>query len=203
MQTIKLDEYRLRYPEINRAFWYAVKAHRGQTRKDGVTPFIEHPIEVAEIVGSMTKDSRVIAAALLHDVVEDTPVKVQDLIRVFGVFIADLVADETENKRPNLPPEETWEMRKKETIVKVASADRNVKIISLADKLSNLRSLKQALLTNGDSVWTWFHESDPQKQAWFYRTMRNQYIGLKSTAAWKQYDHLLIEVFGEKTERAK
>lgn len=196
MQEMRLDEMRLQYPEVNKAFWYAVRAHKGQIRKDGKTPYIMHPVEVAEITGGMTKDPRVISAALLHDVVEDTPVKIHDLIRVFGVYIADLVADETENKRRGLPPEESWETRKKEMIVRIGSASKEAKMISLADKLSNLRSIRKAMQESGEDVRQWFHQSNPKKQAWFYRTMGQQYVGLKSTAAWKQYDTLLKEVFG-------
>lgn len=197
MQGVKLEELRKKNPEVDKAFWYAVRAHRGQKRKDGKVPYITHPTEVAEIVATMTSDPRVVEAALLHDVVEDTPVKVRDLIRIFGVFVADLVADVTENKRSNLPPEETWMARKKEMVVRVAAASRDVKMISLADKLSNLRSIKKGLQTEGDVVWTWFHQGK-DKQAWFYRAMREQYTGLKSTAAWKQYDNLVKEVFGGK-----
>lgn len=197
MQETKLDEMRMQYPEVNKAFWYAVKAHKGQMRKDGKTPYIAHPVEVAEIVGTITEDPRVVAAALLHDVIEDTPVKMQDLIRVFGVYIADLVADETENKRRGLPAKETWEIRKKEMIVRIGSASKEAKMISLSDKLSNLRSIRKAMQESGDEVWTWFHQDDKEKQAWFYRAMKEQYVGLKSTAAWKQYDNLVKEIFGD------
>ncbi len=197
MQGVKIEDLRKKHPEVDKAFWYAVKAHRGQKRKDGKVPYINHPMEVAEIVATMTSDPRVIVAALLHDVVEDTPVKMHDLIRIFGVFVADLVADVTENKRNDQPPEETWLVRKKEMVVRVAGASKDVKIISLADKLSNLKSIKKDQQEYGDVVWTWFHQGK-DKQAWFYRTMKEQYTGLKSTAAWKQYDNLVKEMFGGK-----
>ena len=108
MQGVKIEDLRKKYPDVDKAFWYAVKAHKGQTRRDGKVPYINHPMEVAEIVATVTSDPRVVVAALLHDVVEDTPVKMHDLIRIFGVFVADLVADVSENKRNELPPEETW-----------------------------------------------------------------------------------------------
>lgn len=194
MQGIKLEDLRKQNPEVDKAFWYAVKAHKGQKRKDGKTPYIEHPVEVAEIVGTITTDPRVISAALLHDVVEDTPVKIHDLIRVFGVYIADLVADETENRWTDQPTADTWEKRKKEMIFRIGAASKEAKIISLADKLSNLRSIKAALMQEGEVVWTWFHQGK-EKQAWFYKAMKEQYTGLKSTAAWKQYDNLVKEIF--------
>ena len=197
MQGVKIEDLRKKYPDVDKAFWYAVKAHKGQTRRDGKVPYINHPMEVAEIVATMTSDPRVVVAALLHDVVEDTPVKMHDLIRIFGVFVADLVADVSENKRNELPPEETWMLRKKEMVFRVAGGSKDVKILSLADKLSNLKSIKKDMQENGDVVWTWFH-SGKDKQAWYYRTMREQYTRLKSTAAWKQYDNLVKEMFGGK-----
>lgn len=197
MEAKTLDEIRLQSPEVNKAFWYAVWAHRGQHRKDGKTPYIVHPVEVAEIVITLTKEPHVIAAALLHDVVEDTPVTMTDLVRVFGAEVAELVEDETENKREELPPEATWEMRKQEMVIKIGSAGREAKMISLGDKLSNLRSIRRGIREQGDGFWEQFHQPDKKKQAWFYRAMGEQYTGLKTTAAWKQYEKLIEEVFEE------
>ena len=182
---------------INKAFEFANEAHKGVRRRSG-EPYILHPIAVAKIVvQEIGLGYKSIVAALLHDVVEDTPVKMHDLIRIFGVFVADLVADVTENKRTELPPEESWMLRKKEMVVRVAGASKDVKILSLADKLSNLKSIKRDQQEYGDEVWQWFHQGK-EKQAWYYRTMREQYTGLKSTAAWKQYDNLVKEMFGGK-----
>lgn len=191
-----LDEIRLQYPEVNQAFWYAVRAHRGQYRKDGKTPYIVHPVEVAEIVTTLTQDPDVIAAALLHDVVEDTLVTMSDLVRVFGAHVAGLVEEETEDKREEQPPEETWEIRKQEMIMKIGAAGREAKMISLSDKLSNLRSIKSGIEESGEEFWMYFHQSDKDKQAWFYRAMGKQYAGLKKTDAGKQYEKLLKEIFG-------
>ncbi len=185
------------YPDVNSAFWYAVKAHRGQLRKDGCTPYITHPVEVAEIVCTMTEVPSVVEAALLHDVVEDTDVRINDVIRLFGVYVGDLVADETENKRREQSPIATWRIRKEEAIRKIAGAGSEAKMISLADKLSNLRSIHHNLEEKGDIVWTWFHNSNIEDHAWYYRSMRDQYIGLKSTAAWKEYAALIDQIFSQ------
>ena len=99
-----LDEMRTKYPEVNKAFWYAVRAHRGQTRKDGSTPYITHPVEVAEIACTLTEVPSVIVACLLHDTVEDTDVRLTDVMRLFGPYVAELVLNETENKRRNKSP---------------------------------------------------------------------------------------------------
>lgn len=187
---------RKEYPDINNALWYATKAHKGQMRKDNKTPYIEHPLEVAQIVCTMTQVPSVVEAALLHDTVEDTAVRINDITRIFGVYVADLVADETENKRRSQPALDTWHIRKEEGIRKIAGAGADAKMISLADKLSNLRAIKKALNENGEVVWTWFHNPNVSDQAWYYRTMRDQYIGLKSTDAWKEYAQLVDEIFG-------
>ena len=191
-----IEELRMLSPEINNAYWYAVRAHKGQKRKDGITPYIAHPIEVAGIVSTMTTVPSVIAAALLHDTVEDTPVHINDIARIFGGYVADLVADESENKRKDRPAEETWRMRKEEGIRKIAGAGSEAKMISLADKLSNLRAIKKAQDQIGDQVWTWFHNSNVKDQAWYYCSMRDQYIGLKHFDAWKEYAALIRQVFG-------
>src|SRR6056297_2032089 len=100
---------------INKAIIFAVRAHKDTYRKGSNTPYILHPIEAATIVSTMTEDYNLISAAILHDVIEDTDVTYELLKKEFGV-IADLVAFESENKRKERPPEETWHIRKKETI---------------------------------------------------------------------------------------
>ena len=79
---------------------FAVEAHADMTRKGGGLPYILHPFEVATIAASMTSDEEVLAAALLHDVVEDAGVDFNELRERFGNRVADLVASETENKYP-------------------------------------------------------------------------------------------------------
>lgn len=199
MEYRNLEQMRKDYPDVNSAFWYAVRAHRGQFRKDGATPYITHPVEVAEIVCTMTEVPSVVEAALLHDVVEDTDVRINDVIRLFGVYVGDLVADESENKRKGQSPAATWRLRKEEAIRKIAGAGSEAKMISLADKLSNLRSIQRALEQNGDAVWTWFNNKNIEDHAWYYRSMRDQYIGLKTTAAWKEYAALIDTIFSQVT----
>lgn len=196
MSRENLTKMRMENTDVNYAFWYAVRAHKGQFRKDRKTPYIEHPVEVAEIVSDMSNVPSVIEAALLHDTVEDTDVRINDIARIFGAYVADLVSDDSENKRHNMKPSETWRVRKEEAIRKIAGAGQEAKMISLADKLSNLRSVKRALDENGEVVWSWFNNSNINDQAWYYRSMRDQYVGLKTTDAWKEYSALIDEIFG-------
>lgn len=84
----------MKSPLIQKAMYFAQEVHRGQKRDDG-QPFITHPIEVARILEQVTDDENLIAAALLHDVIEDTFVTYDGLVDLFGVDIADLVNEVT------------------------------------------------------------------------------------------------------------
>ena len=92
---------------INDAMEFAAKAHEGQFRKGTRRPYIVHPIEVADIVSTMTKDEEVICAAVLHDTIEDCRGITWDVLKLrFGSRVADMVAQESEDKS------KTWEERK-------------------------------------------------------------------------------------------
>ena len=113
---------------LNKAIVYAVKAHNGQVRKGTQVPYILHPLEAASIVGTLTTDEKVIAAAVLHDVVEDTAATTECIQEAFGERIAALVAAESENKREDLPAGSTWKIRKQETIDHLRDASIEVKM---------------------------------------------------------------------------
>jgi len=182
---------------VSRAALFAAEAHRGVKRKQG-QPYILHPMEVAVIISTMTDDPHVIAAGLLHDVVEDTPHTAEEIREQFGDRVAALVAAETENKRANLPPEQTWKIRKEESLEELrATEDDAVRILWLADKLSNIRSLRRMLQAEGEKTWTHFHMQDIAEQAWYYRTIAEALSQLRDTDAWQEYVQLVGEVFGE------
>ena len=123
------------------ALTFAVKAHAGAVRKGGAVPYVLHPLEVAVIAGTLTNDPEVLAAAVLHDTVEDTPATLSEIENAFGGRVARLVSSETENKRRGVPPEESWQIRKEESLRELKNAsDPGTKIIWLSDKLSNMRS---------------------------------------------------------------
>ena len=184
---------------FDEAIKLAVSAHSGQTRKTDSTPYILHPMEVAAIVGSITGDLDVLTAAMLHDAVEDTVVSVDEIGAKYGERVAELVDAETEDKRDGRPPEETWRPRKEASLQVLAeSGDRDVKILWLADKLANLRTIQRALVRDGASVWKKFHQSDPQEQGWYYRSVADLLKEeLGDTSAWQEYDALIHDVFGK------
>ena len=183
---------------MDRAIVFATRAHSGTYRKGTSIPYIVHPIEAAAIVSTMTADPDMIAAAVLHDVVEDTDATVEEISFFFNEHIARLVEAESENKRKDLPPQETWMVRKMETLEFLRTkADREAKILALADKLSNMRAIHRDQNTVGDKLWERFNEKDKSKHGWMYRQVANALSELSDTFAWQEYDELVRKTFEE------
>ena len=121
---------------IDEAIEFATKAHAGQFRKGTKRPYIVHPVEVADIVATMTQDEEIICAAVLHDTIEDCEGITEEVLREkFGERVASMVALESEDKS------KSWEERKGATILRLKTAPRPVQMIGLADKLSNMRDI--------------------------------------------------------------
>ena len=183
---------------MDRAIIFATRAHSGTYRKGTNIPYIVHPIEAAAIVSSITADPDMIAAAVLHDVVEDTDATVEEIRFFFNDRIAKLVEAESEDKRKDLPPQETWMIRKMETLEFLRTkADREAKILTLADKLSNMRAIHRDQCTIGDALWLRFNEKRREKHAWMYRQVAEALSELKDTFAWQEYDELIRKTFEE------
>ena len=153
---------------IEKAIQFASKAHEGACRKGTSLPYILHPLEAASIAAQITEDPEVIAAAALHDVVEDTSFTEKDIRVLFGNRVADLVMFNTEDKRRERPASETWTMRKQETISHLEQASDDKKIVAFADKLSNLRSMLMDYIREEESFWDRFAQKDPTKHVWYY-----------------------------------
>lgn len=181
---------------FERAVQLALEYHSGQQRKGGGLPYILHPMEVAVIVSTLTDDREVLAAAMLHDVVEDTPATVEAVEERFGPRVAALVASESENKRPEIPAADSWLLRKQEALSELAgSQDPAVRMICLGDKLSNLRSLRQLALQDGDGMWQHFHQKDPRQHGWYYRELAAILKPLADTPAYREFLQLINCVF--------
>ncbi|MBO5935601.1 MAG: HD domain-containing protein [Clostridia bacterium] len=184
--------------KVTRAIEFAARAHDGMIRKKNSTPYILHPLEASVIVGSMTSDEDIISAALLHDVVEDTPVTIEEIEENFGSRVKELVASETENKREDLPPESTWRIRKEESLEELATCDDiAVLMLWLGDKLSNMRSFYRIHKDEGDSMWQAFNQKDPMQQKWYYTRIAELTSPLKEFPAWQEYNELVKIVFGK------
>ena len=183
---------------FDEAISFATEAHSGMYRKKSKTPYILHPMEAAAIAGTMTDDIEIITAALLHDTVEDTAVTIEEIKDKFGSRVADLVKSETEDKREELPPDATWQVRKEESLEVLKNTDDlGVKILWLSDKLSNMRSFYRKYKKCGNALWQDFHQKDPDKQFWYYDTIADLLSDLKEFEAWQEYKWLINKVFNK------
>ena len=183
---------------VSKAIVFSAEAHDGMRRRKSDAPYILHPLEVAAIVGTMTDSQEVIAAGLLHDVVEDAGIKIEEIGEKFGARVMELVASETENKRENLPPEETWRIRKEESLEKLRDTDDiEVLMLWMGDKLSNIRAIYRDFTVEGNAVWEKFHQSDVSAQAWYYRSILKYTERISHTLAWIEYKTLVEKIFGK------
>jgi GTP diphosphokinase / guanosine-3',5'-bis(diphosphate) 3'-diphosphatase len=125
---------------ILRAAAFAAEKHRDQRRKNReASPYINHPIALADVLGRAgIDDSAALAAALLHDTIEDTDTTRQELEREFGRKIADVVMEVTDDK--SLPKQE----RKVLQIEHAAGISNEAKLVKLADKICNLRDINSS-----------------------------------------------------------
>ena len=187
---------------VSEAIAFAVKAHDGMRRRKSDAPYVLHPLEVAAIVGTMTDRQEVIAAAVLHDVVEDAGITMDELGEKFGARVRELVSSETENKREDLPPEQTWRIRKEETLAVLKNTDdMEILMLWIGDKLSNIRAVYRDFVVEGKAVFNKFHQSDPAAQAWYYRSVMKYTERLSKTLAWQEYKALVEKIFGAEEQK--
>ena len=178
------------YKMIEQAIQFALAAHDGAFRKGTNLPYILHPLEAMTITAHLTKDPEVIAAAVLHDVVEDTSFTIEDIRERFGSHVAELVDSCTEKKRRELPASETWMIRKQETIEHLKTASREEKIIAFSDKLSNLRSIVKDYITEGETFWNRFAMKEPKKHVWYFKAMIELFEELDDSVLFREYVRL-------------
>ena len=175
---------------LRKAADFAAKAHEGTFRKGSRIPYIYHPMEVALIVAQMTDDREVIAAAYLHDVLEDTSVTQEDIQEAFGSRILSLVQAETEDKT------RTWQERKATTVEHLAEASREIKILTLGDKLSNLRSTARDYMVLGDEVWQRFNEKRRESHKWYAEGVLKALEDLSEFPAYQELQRLYEFIYG-------
>ncbi len=127
--------------QIKAAYEYARKHHGEQMRRDG-SPYITHPIQVAQIVAEMRLDSESIIAALLHDCIEDTDSTYEDIAKLFGVTVADIVDGVTKLTRVKYSTMEEEQMENLRKMLFAMSRDIRVILIKIADRLHNMRTME-------------------------------------------------------------
>ena len=178
---------------INKAIEFATKAHEGQLRKGTKRPYIVHPVEVADIVSTMTTDEEVISAAVLHDTIEDCKDVTREILaQEFSERVASIVAQESEDKSC------TWMERKSATIEHLRTAPWEVQMVGLADKLSNMRDIDRDYPECGEELWQRFRMKDKETIGWYYKgveeALRNSF---SEVPAYMEYRSLVEKIFGK------
>ena len=180
---------------LDRAIIFAVHAHSGTERRGKGYPYIVHPLEAVEIVATMTKDQELLAAAALHDTVEDTDVTVEQIRNEFGERVAALVAAESDEMPDGVSEEDSWHSRKQAAIDRLAKAGREAKMVALGDKLSNMRAIARDYSVQGDALWDLFHTKDPKDHEWHYKGLAEALRELEDTFAYQEFENLINQVF--------
>ena len=160
---------------VNEAIKFAVEKHAGAFRKGTDKPYIVHPVEALQILSNITNDYKILAAAVLHDTLEDTETSLYEITTFFGNEVAYLVKSHTENK------DKIWYVRKKHTIEELKKANLAVKIVAFADKLANLRSLHADYKKVGEELWDRFNASK-QWQSWYYSELQDAFYEFQEYA---------------------
>ena len=177
---------------VNRAIAFATKAHEGQLRKGTQRPYIVHPIEVGDIVSTMTRDEEIISAAILHDTIEDCcGITKEILAEEFSERVANMVAQESEDKS------KSWIDRKTATIRHLEEAPIEVKMIGLADKLSNMRDINRDYPVCGEELWKRFRMQSKSMIGWYYKGIREVLEEtFQGNPAYEEYCQLVEKNFG-------
>ena len=149
---------------IERALAIAAVAHKDQVRKEGATPYIVHPVMVALDLHTRGFSETVVAAALVHDVLEDTDFSEKELQEALGEEVMEIVRAVTNDDALS------WEDKKKKYIETVRAGTEGAKAVATADKLHNARSLLKAHAEQGDALWEHFN-AGKEKKFWFEDAM--------------------------------
>lgn len=180
---------------LDRAIFFAVHAHAGTERRGKGFPYIVHPMEAVAIVATMTPDQELLAAAALHDTVEDTEVTLEQIREQFGPRVARLVEEESDVFMPGVSEEDSWHARKQAAIDRLSNASREAKMVALGDKLSNMRAIARDYAVQGDALWNLFHVNDPAEHAWHYQGLADALRDLSDTFAFQEFQELIDQVF--------
>ena len=179
---------------LDDAICYAVKCHSGQKRKAGGMPYIVHPLEVFTILVSMDAPESLLIAGLLHDVLEDTGAKQEEVSAFFGPEVLSLVLSHTEDKS------HSWKKRKTDGIAFLKTAGREEKLLVLADQLANLRSIHHSEKKLHEAVFDCFN-AGKKDISWYYRSSRNAMSELaedeEAREVFAEYSRLIDSIFPE------
>ena len=181
---------------VDKAIRFAVEAHAGTERRGKGFPYVIHVLEAMAIVATMTNDPELLAAAALHDTIEDTDVTVEELKKQFGPRVAALVEKETDIQLAEDGHRKAWRVRKQEAIDRIAASSREAKMVALGDKLSNMRAIARDYHRKGDALWNLFHAPGGRADhEWHYRGLAASLSELADTEAYQEFCALIDDVF--------
>lgn len=186
---------------IVEAFEFAYAAHKGYFRKCSTIPYIVHPLDVASTLMKNNAPEVVVIAGLLHDVVEDTMFTLSDIRDRFGDDVATLVDGASEPEElVNVDKCKNWRERKVHTIEFIKGAGHDMKLLTCADKLANIRDIIRDYDRLGEDVWKIFN-GPKDLQAWYYSPMLEAFDagdgGIGDTVAFLEYRKCVGEVLGD------
>ena len=167
-----------------KALRIASSAHQGEVRKSKEIPYIVHPVEAAMVLQRNGQSDKLIAACLLHDTLENTDINKEQLEEEFGSEIKELVIGASEQLE--VREEKDWEDRKEHTINYLKTAPREVKYLSCADKLSNVRSMIRDYEHIGDEFWNRFNRGY-EDQKWYYNGLVDSLDELEGEEIYEQF----------------
>ena len=176
---------------LDRAIRFAVEAHSGVERRGKGFPYIVHPMEAMAIVATMTADQEILAAAALHDVVEDTEITLDEIRSLFGERIARLVDTESDHFEGGLD----WRSRKEDSLKRHKAATRDEMIVALGDKLSNMRAIARDYTSEGEVFWDRFRVKEKSVHGWRYHALLDALSDLSDTYAYQEFDFLVNRIF--------
>ncbi|WMW21198.1 HD domain-containing protein [Methanolobus mangrovi] len=187
-EHVRLANYRIQFHDLEEkygeekeddllqfadVFAFAIHEHKNGVRKSG-TPYISHLMDVASILLKENASDELVLAGLLHDIVEDTDVDIATILRKYGQQIADYVDAVTEPEELRQPATgnkaQNWKERKEYTVKYMGRANREIKLLSCADKLANIRDLISDIRMEGEGFWDKFN-APKEEQEWYYRSM--------------------------------
>ena len=192
---------------IGKALEVSFERHRSQKRKVNGAPYVVHILDVAKyLLSEPNVPEDVVIAGILHDTLEDTDYSPEELEKEFGKKVLDLVNIATEPghniKTSREAKKRTWKSRKQHTIDSCRKASREGMMVLLADKLSNLQSIRESVAI-GEPIWKYFNAPKHDIE-WYYRSLRSEFkVKIEETRIFKIFDKLVDEVFGVYTKNPR
>lgn len=186
MNTLKLTD------KFESALIYATRLHAHQTRKISGVPYIAHLLSVAALVLEAGGTEEEAIASLLHDAIEDQGGKSirEEIRQIFGEAVIAIVDGCTESDTYPKPP---WKERKQRYLQNLRYASPAVRLVSLADKLHNARSLLADYRQYGSSIWTQF-KAGQEGTLWFYRELQKTYSETGSDSLTAEFSRVIQEL---------